>query len=69
MINNDLPCIKDKCLKLPVCKHQPIIYCKPLLKYITANDMADEIKFSEWWVANINSTLLKVSGVGPEVKK
>jgi len=30
---NVLPCINDKCLKYPICKHRDVIYCDELKEY------------------------------------
>ncbi len=34
-MNNELPCIKNKCLKYPICKHKEYIDCEELNNYCT----------------------------------
>jgi len=33
MISNIIPCVKDKCLKYPVCRHKASVKCEALLLY------------------------------------
>jgi hypothetical protein len=33
MVIQQIPCIKDKCLKYPVCKYKLKILCSPLVKW------------------------------------
>ncbi len=34
----NLPCIKDKCLKYPVCRYKYSIVCKELEDYLMSNE-------------------------------
>ena len=43
---NELPCKKNKCILLPVCKHKVVIICYTLLIYsIAAGDNEINIQF------------------------
>ena len=59
-----LPCIKDKCLKYPICKHKKIIYCIELfhLYHQMLTDMVERTKLKgHVHLYNVRKTVVNVA--------
>ena len=67
-----IPCIEDKCLKFPVCKHKEEVDCDILHSYVLNTTEIMRRKgpftpeFKKWWHDNINSLMTYLKCVGIE---
>lgn len=65
-----IPCIEEKCLLYPACKHKSLIYCKDLTTYVSSlykRELTKESHGNMW--LDLNKQLPYLNRVFPEPKK